>query len=111
MYPCLICGYKATQKSSLNSHNQAQHKGKKYQCNSCENEYNYASGLKKHTKSKLKGVTYDCTICQSRFTRKDSLTIHINSVHRKISMQFMWLSTFRQEISNSTYEKCSSKYW
>ena len=56
-YPCKICNYKSTTKSSLTVHI------KSYTCTICKSTFSFKSNLTQHIKSIHDGYRYKCDIC------------------------------------------------
>ena len=50
-YPCNLCKYKTTLKSSLKIHEISVHESAKYQCTQCDYKFTHKNNIKQHVMS------------------------------------------------------------
>ena len=91
MYKCRIdgCTFKAKTKNHMKTHNEAKHKGMRYNCQLCDYQTAYRKDLGRHLEGKHKSgaspFAWPCNICHFRGMDTTELQIHVNKRHKKHS--------------------------
>ena len=89
LYKCKICGKSFTRRSHLHRHQKFVHEKKMkkmVKCNICRVELN-VENLTRHIQTKHEANSFKCQDCPKTFNRKCNLLRHINSVHKRLTMQ------------------------
>ena len=83
------CVFKAKSKSHMHSHNDAKHKGVRFDCNLCDYQTAYRKDLGRHVQGKHKGGTpfaWPCDKCNFKGMNIRELKFHIKTRHKEATM-------------------------
>ena len=82
------CMFKTKRKSHMQTHDEAKHKGLRFDCNLCDYQTAYRKDLGRHIEGKHKSGTsafaWPCEICNFKGFDISELKIHINIRHNKL---------------------------
>ena len=85
-FPCGLCDYQATEKSSLSKHNKTVHSADqmaKQNCDFCDFQSVYKTALTKHRKLLHSGnaEVFECNVCTFKTNNKYRLANHAKRKH------------------------------
>ena len=104
MYKCRIdgCIFKAKTKNHMKTHNEAKHKGMRYNCHLCDYQTAYRKDLGRHLEGKHKSgaspFAWPCNICHFRGMDTTELQIHVNKRHKKHSKMIEANGEFERHV-------------
>ena len=82
------CMFKTKRKSHMQTHDEAKHKGLRFDCNLCDYQTAYRKDLGRHIEGKHKSGTspfaWPCDVCHFKGLDISELKIHVKTRHKKL---------------------------